>query len=165
MKMKSAAIAIACAAWVAATPLVFAAEQSAEQPQEKPPQPSQFLLHPRALERINLTDEQKANYTAIEKEYLKKRSEFNIDESAVRKAYQARREAEQSGDPAKIEQARRQFESIRDEYTKRAQPLIALHNEYVRRFFQYLTPEQAKIIDSKGRFSGQQESPTPAPRP
>lgn len=165
MKIKFPASAIVCAAWVAATPIVFAADPSAEKPQEKPQQSAQFLLHPRALEKITMSEEQKAAYDVIEKEYLKKRGELNIDESATRKAYQALREAEQSGDPAKIEQARRQYESVRDEHVKRVQPLIALRNEYLRRFFQYLTPEQAKLIDTKGRFSEKQESPSPAPRP
>jgi uncharacterized protein YnzC (UPF0291/DUF896 family) len=161
MKRKFIALSILCAVFIELTHVASAQEElPAPAPQPQPPAP--FLLNPRAVERLGLTDAQKENYAALEKEYLEKRADLNIDDSAVRKAYQARRAAEQSGDPAKIEQARRHFESVRDEHLKRAQPLIALRDEYLKRLVQQiLTPEQAKIIDPKGKFSEKESSPAP----
>jgi Spy/CpxP family protein refolding chaperone len=144
--------------WAAAATLALAARAQNDTPpppaapkDAAPRKPPPYFLPAAVLEPLQLSDEQKAKYDAIEKDYLKKRDSFKLDDTAFRKAWAERRAAEQSRDPARIAAAVKIFETERDNYRKQTEPLYQLQRDCLARFMEILTPEQAKKFDPLGK--------------
>ena len=140
--MKQAAYAVVTLLAVTLiTPAFAAPEDDAHKPHagHKPPHEIP-LLPPRAVERLNLTNDQKAKIDEINKKYDEERDAWLAKNKPDENLRAQIRDAKKAGDEAKLK-------TLKAESRAKMKPLWELRQSYMKQVRVQLTPEQVTALD------------------